>query len=59
MDGVKDAELGGVLYSQFRIENVQVAQIVCVVGRAEPGQNKQQQSLHDPPLPPPPQFSGP
>lgn len=45
-------------YSQFRIEDVQVAQIVCVVGRAEPGQNQQQQSLHGqcstlpPPFPP-------
>lgn len=34
------------LYSQLRIEDVQVAQIVCVVGRAEPGQDQQQQSLH-------------
>lgn len=34
------------LYSQLRIEDVQVAQIVCVVGRAEPGQHQQQQSLH-------------
>lgn len=34
------------MYSQFRIENVQVAQIVCVVGWAEPGQHQQQQSLH-------------
>ena len=34
------------MYSQLRIEDVQVAQIVCVVGRAEPGQHQQQQSLH-------------
>lgn len=34
------------LYSQLRIEDVQVAQIVCVVCRAEPGQHQQQQSLH-------------
>lgn len=33
-------------YSQLRIEDVQVAQIVCVVGWAEPGQHQQQQSLH-------------
>lgn len=43
----EDAGGGWTLYSQFRIEDVQVAQIVCVVGRAEPGQNQQQQSLHD------------
>lgn len=42
----KDAVGGWVLYSQLRIEDVQVAQIVCVVGRAEPGQDQQQQSLH-------------
>lgn len=41
----RDAGVGWV-YSQFRIENVQVAQIVCVVGWAEPGQHQQQQSLH-------------
>lgn len=35
----EDAGGGWVLYSQFRIEDVQVAQIVCVVGRTEPGQN--------------------
>lgn len=29
-------------YSQLRIEDVQVAQIVCVVGWAEPGQHQQQ-----------------
>ena len=34
------------VYSQLRIEDVQVAQIVCVVGRAEPGQDQEQQSLH-------------
>lgn len=50
----KDAGWSWVLYSQFRIEDVQVAQIVCVVGRAEPGQNQEQQSLHGQPLPPPP-----
>lgn len=35
----EDAGGGWVLYSQFWIEDVQVAQIVCVVGRTEPGQN--------------------
>lgn len=39
----EDSEMS---YSQLRIEDVQVAQIVCVVGWAEPGQHQQQQSLH-------------
>lgn len=45
------------MYSQLRIEDVQVAQIVCVVGRAEPWQDQQQQSLHGQRLPLFPYFS--
>ncbi len=37
-----------VCYSQFWVEDVQVAHIVSVVCWTEPGQNQQQQSLHDP-----------